>query len=82
MNRPGFIVLLMLIGAGLIFITNNLYNITYKHEGSFDIITGALVEIFLFAIWLEYKSAKDQKKSEEKLDQHIAKIEKLIKKGR
>jgi hypothetical protein len=62
-----------------IFILNMIFNIEYTNEGSLDVITGALVETFILTVFFEYLNARQQRRTEDHLQNHLRAVEKLIK---
>lgn len=52
---------------------------TYSNEGSYDVITGAFVETFILAVFFEYFNSRQQKKFKDHLQEHLRKVEEMIK---
>jgi hypothetical protein len=75
MNRKSFIFFTITGALVAIVLLNYYLNMTYSSKGSFDIIIGAFVEVFILTVFFEYASAKDRKKQDLKNKQHMQKIE-------
>lgn len=62
-----------------IYIANRFLGMTYDTEGSFDILTGAFVEVLILSAYFEFINARGQKNMESHLQNHLRHIEQLIK---
>jgi hypothetical protein len=68
------------IGAGFLLAWNDFADIHWEHSGSIDIVSGAILEFFLFQLALFFFNDRQTKKMKCELDSHLTKIESLIKK--
>lgn len=78
-SKPWHILALIAFALTCIYIVNVITGMTYSNEGSFDVITGAFVETFILAVFFEYFNSRQQKKTEKHLQDHLRKVEEMIK---
>ena len=64
---------------GSIFILNMIFDMEYSNQGSLDVVTGALVETFILTVFFEYLNARQQRRTEAHLQDHLRKVERIIK---
>jgi hypothetical protein len=74
MSRISFLILTIAGALTAIFIMNWYLDMQYSNEGSFDIITGAFVEVFILTVFFEYASARDRKANEDKTEKQLNQI--------
>lgn len=72
------IILSILIGAILFIGWHFFMDLTWKPEGSFDIISGAIIEFFMFTLILNSYNQQQQKQMKKELDAHLDNIERLL----
>jgi hypothetical protein len=78
-SKPWHILALIAFALTCIYIVNVVTGMTYSNEGSFDVVTGAFVETFILAVFFEYFNSRQQKKTEKHLQDHLRKVEEMIK---
>jgi hypothetical protein len=78
-NKKVFVAGTILFALFAIWVVNRTTGMTYDARGSFDIITGALVETFVLTVFFQYFGAKSERKMEDRLQKHLDKIEQLEK---
>jgi hypothetical protein len=66
------------IGVCLLLLWNYFMNISYNNVGSQDVISGAIIEFFLFTLLLELYQNKQAMQSKKELASHLKEIEKLL----
>lgn len=72
------LVLSSILGIALFIAWTSSSNITYDTVGSLDILSGAIIEFFLFTLLLEIYQNKQAKKWKTELAEHLKEIEKLL----
>lgn len=66
------------VGMFLFWLWTEMFSITYHKIGSLDIISGAIVEFFLFGLLLDLYHKRQVKIYKKELQDHLREIEKLI----
>jgi hypothetical protein len=73
-----FVSVSFMVGALLFIIWDISFIDGWSGEGSFDIVSGTIIEFFFLTVVLQYWSAKNQKQNETQLNNHLKEIEKLL----
>jgi hypothetical protein len=68
------------IGAFLLWLWNKYTHINYSTGGSLDIISGAIIEFFMFTVLLQINNNRQLKAYKKELASHLTEIEKLLRK--
>ena len=80
MNKKIFVFATIIFALFCIWILNFYLKMEYSNHGSFDIVVGAFVEVFILTVFFHYIEARNEKKMEQRLQNHLDKIEQLINK--
>jgi hypothetical protein len=75
MNKKSFLFFTITGAIVAIALLNYFLGITYSKDGSFDIITGAFVEVFILTVFFEYAAARTRHKQDRQMEAHLKKIE-------
>lgn len=78
MNKKIFVVITIVGALAAIFLVNRFLGITYDNRGSFDVITGALVETFILTVFFQYAQAQQQKQTDKAMQLHFQQIERML----
>lgn len=68
------------IGVFTLWLWNHFSGTTYNTTGSLDILSGAIIEFFLFTLLLEIYQNRQAKAWKNDLAKHLEEIEKLLRK--
>lgn len=68
----------ILIGISLFLTWNSFIDMVWSREGSFDILSGAILEFFLFQVLLNFNSNRQTKQLMKHLEQHLDKVEQML----
>jgi hypothetical protein len=68
----------LLVGSALFIAWHFLMNLTWDRSASADIVSGAIIEFFLFQIALEIYGNRQLKLYQKKLNNHLRHIESLL----
>lgn len=82
MRRWVFLISGFLLGMALLLTVNAIFDLKFTKDGSYDILTGAIIEFFFLQFLLEFWHTKSQKLTKKHLDDHLDRIEKLIKENK
>lgn len=68
----------ILIGISLFLTWNSFIDMVWSREGSFDILSGAILEFFLFQVLLNFNSNRQTKQLMKHMEQHLDKVEQML----
>ena len=72
------IIISFILGAAIIIGWHFFIGLHWSKEASYDVLIGAVFEVFLLQAILHFYQQKEQQTRQKELDAHLDKIEKLI----